>query len=74
MGDLTNWQVCIRATTLQLRPSNPIYLQLFASFLVTVSLAGIAYNHTMYLYTYMYVCRCVWVDCYMYCVLTLNST
>ena len=53
MGDLTNWQVCIRATTLQSRPSNPIYLQLFASFLVTVSLAGIAYNHTC---TYIHTC------------------
>ena len=71
MGDLTNGQVHLRATTLQLHPSNPIYLQLFASFLVTVSLAGIAYNHTC---TNIHVCTCVWVDFYMYCVLTLNGT
>ena len=53
MGDLTNWQVRIRATTIQLRPSNPIYLQLFASFLVKFCLAGIAYNHTC---TYIHTC------------------
>ena len=62
MGDLTNWQVRFRATTLQLRPSNPICLQLFASFLVTVSLAGIAYNHTCtYIHTCMYVDVCGWI-------------